>query len=566
MLSSDKISKPKRKADASSDKMSKMKSTSNKESKKPKLTKDQMSNTNEAFVSMEDSAGSTETMQSQRVDTALPSSQNSWVSVNRATGNNIKANSNAVSEYIEPSGRISKGLTMGIPSTTFRAESGACSSGLRQPSVSGTPSSAGMGATTPQTKGLRWAQVKLDSNEKYTSKSNENVLYMSGEMQRLTDLNPKVIAEGIHKICGPVKSVQSMASGKLMITTMEADQVEKLIKTRKLLNKYEVSVKIAWNKEIQCGKIYSSSLHEMTLEEILSALQDQDVVGVRKLYTNPRHPCHWYVIAFIGKIPNEIAIEYLKLKVHQYYPSPLICLRCYRYGHSSSNCRNLAKCLKCGNTGHLANECQITGNNFQCSNCRQNHPSLSKQCPYYKNELEVCKLKVELNITFKEARERLLRQKAQNREHEQRNEENEYSSLQSLQEVIPEDELVPSTSNWPLPTLPSLTQRRSYANVTRSRDTLGASNGYGNRSGAEGSSKSEIRQMIKDEIKSTLDSCISETLVKMMPILMRLFLSSSIAEKAECFSEIGEFFGAEKIVGENLNKIAIPTLSCPPLV
>ena len=149
------------------------------------------------------------------------------------------------------------------------------------------------------------------------------------------------------------------------------------------------------------------------------------------------------------------------------------------------------------------------------------------------------KLKVQFNITFKEAKEKLARQKLQNNVQERR--KDLYSSLQSQPQLTRETE-TPSAYNFTLPTLQSQTGGKTYSETVKQRKI---SNMY-HKSSSEATGinpdkidRQEIKQQISEGIKSALDKNIAEMVSKMLPVFMRLFLSSSVAEKAECFAEIG---------------------------
>ena len=74
---------------------------------------------------------------------------------------------------------------------------------------------------------------------------NGNVVNMDGINQKLTELNTKEIAGGIHNMCGPVASVQSLISGKLMITIETPEQAVKLKNAKELSGKYDIVVNMA---------------------------------------------------------------------------------------------------------------------------------------------------------------------------------------------------------------------------------------------------------------------------------------------------------------------------------
>jgi len=98
-----------------------------------------------------------------------------------------------------------------------------------------------------------------------------------------------------------------------------------------------------------------------------------------------------YVLTFVGNSPpNEILAEYLKLKVDTYYPSPIRCNRCCRWGHFSASCPSAEK--------------------PKCPNCKGDHSALNKECPNYIREFQACHLTVDEKISFKEAREKVYAQ------------------------------------------------------------------------------------------------------------------------------------------------------------
>lgn len=56
-------------------------------------------------------------------------------------------------------------------------------------------------------------------------------------------------------------------------------------------------------------------------------------------------------------------------------------------------------CAKCGSEAH--GECS---NTIKCLNCKGAHSAFEKNCPCYQKEVEIIKIKINKNCTFKEAR------------------------------------------------------------------------------------------------------------------------------------------------------------------
>ena len=80
-----------------------------------------------------------------------------------------------------------------------------------------------------------------------------------------------------------------------------------------------------------------------------------------------------------------------------FVPNPLRCLKCQRFGYGQNTCRGCETCEK----GHDGKSCQ---KDPMCKNCKGDHMSSSKQCPIWKKEKEILKVKTEKKITYPEAK------------------------------------------------------------------------------------------------------------------------------------------------------------------
>ena len=76
-------------------------------------------------------------------------------------------------------------------------------------------------------------------------------------------------------------------------------------------------------------------------------------------------------------LPKEIKAGYLKIPVQQYYPSPLRCFKCQKFGHYKSVCKRAATCVLCGQAEHDASPC---GGPPKYVNCIGNHSAFKKSC------------------------------------------------------------------------------------------------------------------------------------------------------------------------------------------
>ncbi|XP_064462242.1 uncharacterized protein LOC135372676 [Ornithodoros turicata] len=156
------------------------------------------------------------------------------------------------------------------------------------------------------------------------------------------------------------------------------------------------------------GVISVFELVDVSPEEILMEMMDQDVVDVRKikirkngLYITTRN----LVLTFDKPtLPTKLKVGYLSADVRPYIPNPLRCFRCNRFGHAADGCRGSACCARCGKSDHETKECKGPD---CCVNCSSNHPSYSRSCTKWKYEKEVLHVKVTQDISYPEARKKV---------------------------------------------------------------------------------------------------------------------------------------------------------------
>ena len=61
-----------------------------------------------------------------------------------------------------------------------------------------------------------------------------------------------------------------------------------------------------------------------------------------------------FIVTFVGHVlPESLHSDYFKYPVELYYPSPLHCYCCQKFGHSSTICKvTTSICGKCNKPGH----------------------------------------------------------------------------------------------------------------------------------------------------------------------------------------------------------------------
>ena len=172
------------------------------------------------------------------------------------------------------------------------------------------------------------------------------------------------------------------------------------------MNNIPIKTSVAVLDQSVKGKIYApaAAYCEMTLDEILENTKQYGVIEVRKFFNDPaKSKVPLFILTFFGtKLPERIFLGYQSIPVDQYIPTPMICLNCYRMGHSTKMCHARTKCRKCGAIDHSVASC--TSNIEKCANCDGPHQANDRRCPRYKQEAEICRVKANKNISFQEAR------------------------------------------------------------------------------------------------------------------------------------------------------------------
>ena len=153
-----------------------------------------------------------------------------------------------------------------------------------------------------------------------------------------------------------------------------------LLKTTQFIDR-RVRVSIHKTLNSSCGVIRCRELSGMTEEKIKTELQEQGVAEVHRLTVKrdtEKVPTNTLFLTFnTPEMLKEITVDYHKMKVALFVPSPMRCFNCNKFGHTSQRCMVAAKCPGCGKDKH---EGRCEGPKL-CSNCNGPHASSAKDCP-----------------------------------------------------------------------------------------------------------------------------------------------------------------------------------------
>lgn len=216
-------------------------------------------------------------------------------------------------------------------------------------------------------------------------------------------VSPVVIDKAIKQCAGEVKSIQR-SKNDILIETFTKVQAEKLRNLKNLFKLQNVSITEHPFLNTMKGIISSQDFQFMPKEEIEESLKDQYCTEVRKItrkVSGEILPTNNIVATFnLPQLPARVRIGFLSLNVRPYYPNPLRCFKCQRFGHSSKVCDSDEICGKCSMDMH-PEDCTSA---VECYNCAGNHVSWSKECEIFKQEQAIVKIKVDTKVDYFQAR------------------------------------------------------------------------------------------------------------------------------------------------------------------
>lgn len=210
---------------------------------------------------------------------------------------------------------------------------------------------------------------------------------------------------------GPIEDAATEAQGtRWTLKVRNQAQVTKLLKLTTLSDGADVIVEPHPNLNVSRCVISCYEIVRMSEQDILHGLTSQGVMRVqritRKEQGNPVNTPALILTFSRCNYPSHVKIGLLRVATRPYYPNPLLCYGCVRFGHPRARCPGPKRCLNCSAEHELA-EGETCPAAAHCINCNGQHRPNNRQCPVYKKEVEVIRLKVDHNLTFPEARKRV---------------------------------------------------------------------------------------------------------------------------------------------------------------
>lgn len=227
--------------------------------------------------------------------------------------------------------------------------------------------------------------------------------------------NPFTVAKTVQINAGKVASAYHENRGMSMVIKVRNEKQARQLKAiSKLIDGTEVVVTDhpALNQTrcvVSCAKTIG-----MSEAELVEELKEQGVTGVRKftkMINGTRTETASMVLTIQGTVkPDYVYFGFERCEARLYIPSPMLCYNCYEFGHSKMRCSKATVCRNCSTTHEATtdeNGRQSCPKAAYCKNCEGKHGPGSKECPRFKEEAEIARVKTEQKISFAEAKQRV---------------------------------------------------------------------------------------------------------------------------------------------------------------
>lgn len=247
-------------------------------------------------------------------------------------------------------------------------------------------------------------------------RSTEDDISANGsEAERRLPADPFVIANAVILALGTndarkVDASKEARGSRYILRTNSKSICEKLKQIRELPDHTPVEVIEHPSLNVVHGVLFDSDTIDKSEDYILQNMEGQGVCGVRRIKKrsgNRLINTPLLVITFRGSVlPQLVYFGLIRVNIRQYYPTPMLCYRCANYGHARKHCDEKKYQLICMNCSGMHD--MIEGQPCEapafCKNCEGDHSPKSKECPMYREEEAIIRLKTNRGLTYAEAR------------------------------------------------------------------------------------------------------------------------------------------------------------------
>ena len=218
----------------------------------------------------------------------------------------------------------------------------------------------------------------------------------------LSRLSPWALQKGFQGISTSIKNIKRMGKTGSYLVECPDEKTSKMIMIRNATTFIDRKIKVTPHRTLNtCRGVITVNDNDVH-EHLAEGLRDQGVTNVHQVSRGGK-PTNTFFLTFgMPKPPEFLIIPTFsqRFKVRAFIPRPLQCFNCWRFGHPQSKCQADKICKLCGSKAHEG-ECPGPA---KCSNCKGQHGPADKNCPTYKKEAAIQRIRAERGISFGEAK------------------------------------------------------------------------------------------------------------------------------------------------------------------
>ncbi|XP_055589511.1 uncharacterized protein LOC129741754 [Uranotaenia lowii] len=260
--------------------------------------------------------------------------------------------------------------------------------------------------------------------------------------------NPFIVGRSIEKYGKIEGAFYEKGQGWYVLKIRNKDQSRELMKLTELTDGTPIKIELHPRLNKRKFVVTCPEVEGMEEKELLTELSPQKIIDVRRITKKTSsgiEDTNTLILTISSTIiPEYINFGPLRVRTRLYYPLPLLCRTCLKYGHPKSTCTASLACNRCSSPNHDSQKCK---KNPFCGNCNEEgHSPTSRTCPIWTAETAALKLSTDKNISPAEARKIL----------QQTNNNNTYAnilkSIQPRQETKKPEKLIPNPTPERTPT------------------------------------------------------------------------------------------------------------------
>lgn len=270
--------------------------------------------------------------------------------------------------------------------------------------------------------------VNINNNINYVKEFPKNDLgpyyiFVEGKGKNIGNFHPMALGRFIKKNCceeinNNIMNIQFNGKNRIKIEFKNCRAANLFLKSTIFSNlQYKVYIpNHLVTRQGVISQVDKSITEEYLKKEIISSVEILNVRRINRYVTDEsdkskkvKVPTATVVITFKGKyLPDKIVLDYSRCFVKPYIAKVVQCRVCMLFGHVAAQCRRKQeRCPKCAGI-HPNEPCTSEIKCLYCKNPKFQHSTNDVKCPRYIAEKEIKKYMAYNNVSYKEAKPKIM--------------------------------------------------------------------------------------------------------------------------------------------------------------